>query len=61
MTPLTRDSIARSFKELGPVYERTVNREIEDLTKIKNPKGSTKTYADQKEVTLYLISLYQVY
>lgn len=38
-----------------------MNREIEDLTKVINAKGSNKTYAEQKEVKMRLISSYQVY
>ena len=38
-----------------------MNREIEDLTKLINPKAKTKTYAQQKAATIWLISHYQVY
>ena len=38
-----------------------MNEEIEDLTRVRSTKGSTKTFEKQKEETVRLISQYQVY
>lgn len=58
MTPISKESLSKALLELSPVYERTMNREIEDLTRVINSKGTIKTYAEQKEVKLRLISHY---
>ena len=36
----------KALKELSPVYERTMTREIDDMTKIIDQKKSTKNYPE---------------
>jgi hypothetical protein len=44
MNPINKESLEQALKGLSSVYERTANREIEDMTKIINTKTNTKTY-----------------
>ena len=59
--PLTTDNLFHALIQMSPVYERTMNQEIEFLTRVLNPKATNKTYAQVKDATIRLISQYQVY
>ena len=61
MKGLLKESLRQALLELGPVYERTMGREIEDMTEIIDPKKSAKVFAIQKEIKTALLSKYQVF
>ena len=46
MVPINKESLNMALKELSEIYERSMNREIEDMTKIIDTKKTTKNYAD---------------
>ena len=58
MTPWSANSFRTALKELSPVYERTMSREIEDMTEIIDGKTSKKNFNEQKEIRMALLSKY---
>lgn len=55
---MSRQTLKLALIDLGPVFERTMSKEIEDMTKIINSSNSLKTFAGQKEVALRLSMQY---
>ena len=47
--------------DLSPVYERDINTQIEERTKILDQTTSEKTFPEQKKIALKLIKTYQGY
>ena len=62
MKSIDRECFKDALKLTVGVYERSMNEEIEDLTKIIDPKNSTvKNFGGQKDIGLKLVSHFQVY
>ena len=61
MTPINRQTLKLALIDLGPVYERTMTKEIEDMTKIIDSSNPLKTFAGQKDVALRLSMQYQIF
>ena len=45
MTPVNRQTLKLALVDLGSVYERTMTKEIEDMTKIVDSTNTLKTFA----------------
>jgi len=61
MAPISKASFKKAMIDLSPVYERDINTQIEELTKILDTNTSAKTFSEQKKVALKLINTYQGY
>ena len=61
MAPISRQSFKRAMIDLSPVYERDINNQIEELTKILDTSTSNKTFSEQKKIALTLVNTYQGY
>ena len=44
--------------DLSPVYERDINAQIEELTKILDTTTSEKTFSEQKKIAMKMINTY---
>ena len=61
MAPISRHHFKKAMIDFSPVYERDINTQIEDLTKILDTTTSEKTFSEQKKIALKLINTYQGY
>ena len=61
MSPMTKVSLKQALLDLGPVYERTMTKEIEEMTKIIDTKNPLKTFSAMKEISIRLSAKYNNY
>ena len=61
MVPISKQAFKKAMIDLSPVYERDINTQIEERTKILDQTTSEKTFPEQKKIALKLIKTYQGY
>lgn len=58
MAPISKLSFKKAMIDLSPVYERDINAQIEELTKILDTTTSEKTFSEQKKIAMKMINTY---
>lgn len=58
MAPISKQSFKKALIDLSPVYERDINAQIEDRTKILDQITSEKTFPEQKRIAMKLVKTY---